>query len=678
MKSKFLPFLILFIFNLGFAQEADSVALISEIQLDAYRKPAKLITSTKSVGIAGKNFLSQNASDRLLESVNLLPGSKMEERSPGSYRFSIRGSTLRAPFGVRNVKIYLDDFSLTDASGNTYLNSLDPEIIGEIEIYKGPEGGDFGNSTGGTALLKTKNIGEKNLGILGGSYQRYKGKLHYSEKLNNHFFTIYSSFESSDSYRNQAALERKFLFLKDQFTYAKNNEVKTILFFSDLHYETPGGLTLDQLNENPRQSRPKTKTLRSAEDQNAGIYNKMIFAGVSHLLNFNENFSHFVAVQGNYNDFRNPFITNYEKRFENNMSLRTHLNFEKKYKSSFYQTRIGFEGGAAKGMIRNFDNNFGVPTNPQNFDDLRTKSGFLFLSQKAEFGNQLFLDFSGSFHFNKYQWTRIFPNAENGSKKFQNEFLPNFGISYVFPKGISLRAKFSKGNSTPTTEEIRSSVQEINSDLLPEFGWNKEIGLRKQWGKFLFTEINLFDFRLKNAIVRRENEKGQEFFVNAGETVQKGLEFILETKKFKTNTPFLTGMKMYFSGNFFDFTFKNYQKNSIDFTGNQLTGVPSTSLQSLLNLELFQLLKIDILHFYNSSTPLNDANSVIAKPSFVGNISVAYPLKLNIFEGEIKLNIQNMYNTNYSLGYDINAFGNRYYNPAAKRNFMIGMNFRFP
>ena len=99
-----------------FSKVQDSAALISEVQIDAYRKPTKLLTATKSVSVVSPNFLSQNAPERLLESVNLLPGSKMEERSPGSYRFSIRGSTLRSPFGVRNVKVYLDDFSLTDAS----------------------------------------------------------------------------------------------------------------------------------------------------------------------------------------------------------------------------------------------------------------------------------------------------------------------------------------------------------------------------------------------------------------------------------------------------------------------------------------------------------------------------------------------------------------------------------
>jgi len=464
--------------------------------------------------------------------------------------------------------------------------------------------------------------------------------------------------------------------MKDRFLYGRNNEIQALLLVSDLHYETPGGLTMAQMTENPRQARPKTPTLSGAIQQNAGIYNKMIFAGLSNVLNFNENLSHFIAIQGHYcNDFRNPFITNYEKRFENNFGFRTHFNFENKFKNSFLQTRLGFEGAAAKGIIRNFDNNFGTPADPQNFDYITAKSGFLFVSQKAEFNKKLTIDLAGSLNLMNYRWESRFPQEESGYQKFQNAFLPNIGISYLLGKGFSVRGKIGKGNSAPTTEEIRSSAQQINISLNPEYGWNKEIGIRKQWGNLLFTELSFFDFRLKNAIVRRQNESGQEYFVNAGETVQKGLEFVAESRKLIINTQILKSVKIYFAGNFYDFKFKNYQKDAEDFSGNQLTGVPSTSAQNLINIDLLQNLKIDIAHFYTSEIPLNDGNSVVAKPSFIGNISLKYPLKFNLFTGDLKLSVQNIYNAAYSLGYDINAFGNRYYNPAAGKNYMVSLNF---
>jgi iron complex outermembrane receptor protein len=71
-----------------------------------------------------KDTLHVDHSFSLASVFNHAPGVRLEERSPGSYRLSIRGSTLRSPFGVRNVKVYLDGFSLSDGGGNTYLQLL--------------------------------------------------------------------------------------------------------------------------------------------------------------------------------------------------------------------------------------------------------------------------------------------------------------------------------------------------------------------------------------------------------------------------------------------------------------------------------------------------------------------------------------------------------------------------
>src|SRR5207253_1560221 len=74
----------------------------------------------------------------LVPVLNTVPGVRMEERSPGSYRLSIRGSLLRSPFGVRNVKVYWTDIPLTDAGGNTYLQLVDISQVQSLEIIKGP------------------------------------------------------------------------------------------------------------------------------------------------------------------------------------------------------------------------------------------------------------------------------------------------------------------------------------------------------------------------------------------------------------------------------------------------------------------------------------------------------------------------------------------------------------
>ena len=659
------------------AQKKDSAELISEVQIDAYKKPAAFISSTKSVSVVSENLINQNPPERMLESINQISGARMEERSPGSYRISLRGSTLRSPFGVRNVKVYLDDFIFSDASGNIYFNVISPELIKRMEIYKGPEGGDYGAVTGGTVLLKTTSSENTSANLAVGSYGTFNQSFNLSRQLGKHFVEIFQNYYQTDSYREQSKVLRKQIFLKDNFQYSEQGLLKAMILYADLDYQTPGGLTLEQMELNRKQARPATKTVPGAKDQDAGIRNKMILAGISNDYNFSPGFSHFILLQGSYVDFENPFITNFENRFEKNIALRTHFNYEKNWEKISLAYRIGFEGGINNIQVKNYDNNRGTEGNPQNFDKIKNTSGFYFLAQKLNIAGKLFTDISLSLNSNAYEWERTFPRPENGRVQFKNQWLPNFGLNYLIGKGFSVRAKVGKGNSAPTNEEIRASDQQFNADLKPEYGWNKEFGIRKQFGNTLFMEGSYFDFRMKDAIVRRQNDAGQEFFVNSGETVQKGLELLIESKNFNLKNNIFSFFKFRMSGSFYRFTFENYRQNDADYSGNDLTGVPRTTVNSLLNFVLFKKLAVDYSHFYTSKIPLNDANSVWSKPSLVGNIQFRFPFELDRTRLNLFMQIQNLYNEDYVSGFDINAFGNRYYNPAAKRNFVFGVKMDF-
>jgi len=666
-------FLSIFSLSMVWSQIRDSVNLISEVRIDSYKKPTTYISSTKSVAVISENLLNQNPPERLLESINQLAGTRMEERSPGSYRISLRGSTLRSPFGIRNVKVYLDDFILSDASGNTYFNVISQGLITRMEVYKGPEGGDYGAMTGGTLLLKTNNQNNLSANLSIGSYGTFNQKFDFSKHLGKHFFQIFQNYYQTDSYREQSKLKRKQFFVKDNFQYSNQGLLKMMLMYSDLDYQTPGGLTLEQMQNDRKQARPSTKTTPGSKEQKAGIRNKMILAGLSNDYQFSPNFSHFILVQGSYVDFENPFITNLENRFEKNFALITHFNYEKNWNRISLAYRLGFEGGINDIYVKNFDNNRGVEGKPQNFDRIKNVSGFYFISQKLNIDEKLFTDISVSLNSNSYDWQRLYPETEYGKAKFQNQWLPNFGISYILDQGFSVRGKIGKGNSAPTNEEIRSSTQQFNANLNPEYGWNKEIGIRKQFGNLLFLEGSYFDFRMKDAIVRRQNDAGQEYFVNAGETVQKGFELLLEFKSFDLKNDFLSQLGFRFSGSFYHFKFENYKQNAQDFSGNDLTGVPKISMTSLINFTFFKSLSVDYSHFYTSKLPLNDGNSVWSEPSLVGNIQFRFPLQLDKNRLNLSLMLQNLYNTDYVSGFDINAFGNRYYNPAARRNFIIGV-----
>jgi len=171
-----------------YAQEVDTTTnRLEQVEVKAYFNKQPLLRLTSSAAVLSRQMILSQQSPTLVSAMSLIPGIRMEERSPGSYRLALRGSMIRSPFGVRNVKIYLDDFPLTDAGGNTYLNLIDPYALGQINILKGPDGSIYGANSGGVVSLYSKGFDqsvkpEVNLQLTGGSYGLFQEQLNIAGK----------------------------------------------------------------------------------------------------------------------------------------------------------------------------------------------------------------------------------------------------------------------------------------------------------------------------------------------------------------------------------------------------------------------------------------------------------------------------------------------------------------
>ena len=144
-------------FSLAQVTESDTTKVLNEVVVRAYlyNRPVSEVPAAV-VTLDQKDFERFNNTS-FLPAVNLVPGVRMEERSPGSYRFLHKRKSFAIPFGVRNVKMYWNGLPLTDGGGNTYLNLLDFNAVTNSEIIKGPGGSLYGASTGGVVLLTTKS-----------------------------------------------------------------------------------------------------------------------------------------------------------------------------------------------------------------------------------------------------------------------------------------------------------------------------------------------------------------------------------------------------------------------------------------------------------------------------------------------------------------------------------------
>ncbi len=663
----------------------DTVFTLKEIEIKAYFAPQPLIYSPSSAFIVDKSLIKQQSGTSFLPSINIVPGVRMEERSPGSYRLSIRGSLLRSPFGIRNVKIYMDQFPLTDASGFTYLNALDVNTINAIEVLKGPDGSLFGANSGGVVLfdLFERNTDSTNthVSVRSGSYGLFHENFIINRHENKYDLRISQGYQKSDGYRDNSAMRRNFLQLEQRYAYSEKNELKALLFYSNYGYKTPGGLTYDQMLANPRAARYSTPVMPGAIAQQASVRNEMLFGGISHGMRISDNLSHVLSVFGSMVNFGNTAIANIEAKTENTSGFRTFIEVtDGKRKSSGFRWDTGLELQQTRAKIRNFANAGGKPDSSLGSNRLNVLQYFFFTRFYAEILKKLNIEAAISADNFQYRFGAFEASSPLTTRRFDMQIMPKVALSYKITGNIALRLSASRGFSPPTIDEIRSNDNIVNIDLQPENGWNYETGIRfREKRNRLWGEALVFKYKLENAIVRRLNTDNTEFFENVGGTDQLGFEaalnaWIIEPKA----TGFIRDLQLRSSYTFSNFKFYNYIQRNNDYSGNRLTGVPEHMVTSSLNVSFPAGFYLFLQHNFTSDIPLNDANADFSDPYNLVGIKIGCNIKTRS-ENELGVFIHadNILNERYSLGNDLNAIGKRYFNPSPERNYSAGISITF-
>ena len=677
-------FSLLLVFRLGGQALLDSVVRISEVTVIGYLETRPLLNTPSSLAVIDSKQLTQQNGFSFVPAFNTISGVRMEERSPGSYRLSLRGSLLRSPFGVRNVKMYIDEIPLTDAGGNSYFNSIDAGAMKSIEILKGPDGSIFGANSGGVVILHPSDPSDSTTfsnNLKGGSYSQFHEQLKLTNLNNNQRTETLFSFQQSAGYRDNSALKRFYGQLFYTWKYAPTATLKLISFVSDLDYKTPGGLTLEQFNSNPRAARPATAFSPGAAGQKAGVHNKTALFGIVNTINIVSKLKNVTSVFGSITDFKNPFITNFEQRKEKTIGLRSYFEWNNdRIKSFTWKFYAGGEFQRTFSDIKNYGNIAGEKDTLQSADDITSTQYFYFGRFSALLFNRLTVEVAMSVNY----YNSLF-NGNNIIdsliiRKFSPELMPRFAVSYKIVKDLFIRATISRGYSPPTVAEIRSSDQVINTSLNAEKGWNYEAGIRFQTtnGRFL-TDLSVYRFELENAIVRRTNDEGAEFFVNAGGTIQNGIEAeIAAYLILPRNSGAIRSMKLRTAITNNNFIFNNYQQGNNNYSGNQLTGVPQNVVANSLEISFPGNFYGFLQHFYTDKIPLNDANTEYNPASSIFQVKIGWRIaSRSNYLLDISAGADNITNEKYSLGNDLNAFGGRYYNAAPGRNFFGGIRFVF-
>lgn len=650
----------------------DTIRELDEVIIKAYAYNRPLIEIPASVAVVGQPDFQRFNISTLVPAMNTVPGVRFEERSPGSYRVSIRGSTLRSPFGVRNVKVYWNNIPLTDPGGNTYLNQLDPAMLGSLEILKGPGSSLYGAGTGGVLLL-TSPYPEKGhalkAGLQIGSFGSEQFSVSYEEGKEQLSHQVQVMHQQAEGYRTHTRFSRDVVNSVFRFETNDNQVLETFIFYSDLFYETPGGLTLAEFTTNPRQARPATATLPGAEEQRAHVSLRSFYVGVSHEYAFTTELHNQTSVYGNLVNFKNPSIRNYDHRNEQSLGARSVTT----YKYNMGNADITLLGGGE------FQYGF-LPV--KSYENVQGKEGALLLDDETDvlqysiFGQGALrwkkISATAGLSMNglRYNFHRLSDVGSSPEQiRYDPEIMPRLAFIATPRKNISIYGSISRGFSPPTLAEINASNGVFNRDLQPETGTNYEMGARSIFFKTLKTDITFYSFGLKETIVIRREDDGAEYFINAGETKQKGIEFSLNFNPILAQGSLINKITLWSSYAFNHYRFGDYVKGLDDFSGNQLTGTPQHVFSGGVDVASRMGIYVRATILYASKLPLNDANTAYAEPYTLPGFRMGYQHK----RFELYFGGDNLLNTNYSLGHDLNAVGGRYYNAAPARNFYGGI-----
>lgn len=659
MKKLSLFLLLLSISFFSLAQETSKE--LQEVIVQSFEKKRSVFTSPDALQYIDSARLKLHNNTSFVPILNSTAGIRMEERSPGSYRIAIRGSALRSPFGVRNTKIYWNQIPLTDAGNNTYFQLFDPDIYQQMLVIKGPSGGLYGAGTGGTLLLQSPNIIQNSItnqhlyNSLGGYKQIWDIQIAKSAQTHHR---IYASYWNQNGFREQSDLQKTFLHYQLQHQFGKQGEVNFMSYYGDLSYETPGGLTLAQYQANPQQARPAAGAFKSAVAQKATFYLTSFQAALSVSNQWNSHWAYKWSIGTQQNNITNPTIRNYEIRKEPNWNSRGLIQYKWMGDWGTYSADLGYEWLGGSFNSSTYQNNLGEKGNLQIEQNAKINQYTVFFQNDFQTKNNWSFTLAGSLN-----------SLKTGISNTESIFSPRLAIVKKLNPHHSLMAKIAHGFSPPSIAEIRPSTSVLNPDLKAEKGWNHEVSYRGKYTKFQW-DVTAYWFELSETISLRRTADGADYFVNVGNTRQKGLEVSLDYQPHPS-------LAIHSATTVQDFKFVNYTAGSNTFSGNRLTGTPPFIQSFYVQLAVHKNLQFIPQFTYTDPLFLNDANTDKLPAARYWNAKMQYSKKFKRIHASLWLNLDNLLNERYVSGPDLNAVGNRYYNVSAGRNISLGTSIRW-
>jgi iron complex outermembrane receptor protein len=183
-----------------------------EAVLDTVVVEDGLLTASTAPKLAGRatsrverDQISETRAFSIKEMLEETPGVYVSQgNGPRDQGISIRGSGAKQGFGIRNIKVYDDDFPVTQSDGLARSDLNDPRAYESIDIIRGPSSSLHGNyALGGAANFRTRrgrDIHGFEVNNDFGSFGYHNHSVNFGERWDRFEYSAFASYIGGDGY----------------------------------------------------------------------------------------------------------------------------------------------------------------------------------------------------------------------------------------------------------------------------------------------------------------------------------------------------------------------------------------------------------------------------------------------------------------------------------------------
>lgn len=613
--------------------------------------------------------LNRNPALSLERLTYTLPGVQVSSREHYALgeRITMRGLGWRAQFGVRGIQVIMDGIPLTMADGQSVLNAVDPAFIRDVEVIRGPSSTFWGNSSGGVLYLST--LPEEGASLVRvrqmvGAYGLVKTEAQVTSEIGPHRVSAYGSYLSQDGYRAHSDVQLVRTGLNSRFQLDEGRSLRVFGAYANMpEAQSPGSITGEAVAANPRQARDAFVSTGSGKTSEQGqlgasYQDERSFGTVR------------ATAYGLFRELENPLPFAYITLDRAAGGVRATLQNDRRR----LHWGVGVEGKIQRDDRVEFNNADGTPGDQVQTDQLESvDNGAVFARASLPMGRARV---SAGLRYDRlrFEADNRLNGAGSGGRTLE-ALSPSVGVTLDLD-ATRLFANVSTALEAPTTTELSNRPDTrggFNPNVGPEHIVGAEAGAQG-WldlqGTALSYDVALFGLRVNDLLVPFQNESDETFYRNAGRTRHLGVETAL-----RWQLPYDLRLQSSYTLTRATFIEAETEGGSADLDGNRIPGVPMHVWGGALQWEpddfLWTTVEVRAASRYpvnNQNTAENDGYAVFSARATHPGFSVSRGLSVQPFVA-----VNNVLDAHYNSAVVVNAFGGRYYEPAAGRHWQAGV-----